>query len=139
MRRTLIGVLAAATVAVATACTSTACTSTGQPGGTGSEPPFLRGSGTLRVLAGSELADLRPILDQARQATGVTVELTQIGTLDGIEKVATGAAVRDFDAIWFSSNRYLELHPGAASRIDVSTKVANSPVVLGLRAPVARE
>jgi Ca-activated chloride channel family protein len=104
-----------------------------------SEGPFKKGSGTLRVLAGSELHDLQPILDDVKAATGVTVKLTEIGTLDGIERVAAGTAVRDQDAIWFSNNRYLELHPKAAGRIDVSTKVANSPVVLGLRAGKAKE
>ncbi|MDQ7903013.1 substrate-binding domain-containing protein [Phytohabitans sp. ZYX-F-186] len=104
-----------------------------------SEGPFKKGSGTLRVLAGSELHDLAPILDDVKAATGVTVELTEIGTLDGIEKVAAGTAVRDHDAIWFSNNRYLELHPEASGRIDVSTKVANSPVVLALRDSKAKE
>ncbi|GAA4468189.1 VWA domain-containing protein [Phytohabitans houttuyneae] len=104
-----------------------------------SEGPFKKGSGTLRVLAGSELNDLQPILDDVKSATGVTVKLSEIGTLDGMEKVAAGTAVRDQDAIWFSNNRYLELHPQASGRIDVSTKVANSPVVLGLRAGKAKE
>ncbi|GAA4713106.1 substrate-binding domain-containing protein [Phytohabitans rumicis] len=112
---------------------------TGKPEPNASEGPFKRGSGTLRVLAGSELTDLQPILEEAKAATGVTVKLTEIGTLDGIERVAAGTAGRDQDAIWFSSNRYLELHPDAAGRIDVSTKVANSPVVLGLRASVAKQ
>src|SRR5262249_39414653 len=52
-----------------------------------SEGPYLRGSGTLRVLAGSELTDLQPILDQAQAATGVTVQLTVTGTLDGVQTV----------------------------------------------------
>jgi len=103
-----------------------------------SEGPFKKGSGTLRVLAGSELDDLQSILDDVKAATGVTVKLTEIGTLDGIERVAAGTAARDQDAIWFSNNRYLELHPKASGRIDVSTKVANSPVVLGLRASKAK-
>ena len=94
-----------------------------------SEGPFKKGSGTLRVLAGSELHDLQPILDDVKAATGVTVKLTEIGTLDGIERVASGAAVRDQDAIWFSNNRYLELHPQASGRIDVSTKVVIPQVV----------
>ncbi|MEV0609006.1 substrate-binding domain-containing protein [Polymorphospora rubra] len=135
MRRTPRLVLAAVLLALTAACTGDPAQPTPA---NGSEGPYLRGSGTLRVLAGSELADLRPILDEAREATGVTVQLTEIGTLDGIERVATGAAARDHDAIWFSSNRYLELHPDAADKIGVDTKVANSPVVLGLRASTAQ-
>ncbi|MEU7874002.1 VWA domain-containing protein [Dactylosporangium sp. NPDC049140] len=104
-----------------------------------SEGAFLKGSGTLRVLAGSELADLQPILDQARQATGVEVKLQATGTLDGVENVVSGNAAKSYDAIWFASNRYLQLHPGAGDKIGTATKVATSPVVLGLRETVAKQ
>lgn len=101
------------------------------------EPAFLKGSGTLRVLAGSELADLQPILDDAAAATGVTVKLTATGTLDGVESVVQGNAVKQYDATWFASNRYLQLHADAANRTGTATKVATSPVVLGVRKSVA--
>ena len=98
-----------------------------------------RGPAPCASLAGSELADLEPDPRRGEGRHRRHRQLTEIGTLDGIERVAAGTAVRDQDAIWFSSNRYLELHPDAAGRIDVSTKVANSPVVLGLRAGKAKE
>ncbi|MER7008530.1 VWA domain-containing protein [Dactylosporangium sp. NPDC000555] len=102
-----------------------------------SEGPFLKGSGTLRVLASSELADLQPVLADAKQATGVDVLLQATGTLDGVENVVSGNAAKQYDAIWFASNRYLQLHPGAGDKIGTATKVATSPVVLGLRQSVA--
>ncbi|GIJ44453.1 VWA domain-containing protein [Virgisporangium aliadipatigenens] len=96
--------------------------------------------GVLRVLAGSELADLeQPILKDVEKATGITVRLTYTGTLDGVEQVSSGAAGKNFDAIWFSSNRYLELQDGANGKIGTSTKVMSSPVILGLRTAQARE
>ena len=104
-----------------------------------SEGPYEHGSGTLRVLAGSELTDLQPILDQARAATGVTVQLTVTGTLDGVQAVVDGTASRKYDAIWFSSDHYLRLHPETAGRIGTETKIATSPVVFGLRASVAQQ
>jgi Ca-activated chloride channel family protein len=113
------------------------CTAT--PQAAKGEPPFLKGDGTLRVLAGSELADLQPILDDAARATGVTVKLTATGTLDGVESVVNGGAAKQYDATWFASNRYLQLHPDAASRTGAATKVATSPVVLGLRRSVAQQ
>jgi Ca-activated chloride channel family protein len=119
-----------------------ACTDAPKGGGAKPDPsegPFLRGSGTLRVLAGSELADLQPILDEARRATGVEVKLQATGTLDGIENVVSGNAAKQYDAIWFAGNRYLQLHPGAGDRIGTATKVATSPVVLGLRRSVATQ
>lgn len=95
--------------------------------------------GTLRVLAGSELADLQPILDEAARATGVSVKFSFTGTVEGAEKVANGTAEQGFDAVWFSSNRYLELVPDAQKRLGTPTKVMSSPVVLGLPAAKVRE
>ena len=41
--------------------------------------------GTLRILAGSELADMQPVLDEAEKVTGVKVKFTFTGTLEGAE------------------------------------------------------
>ncbi|GAA2608914.1 substrate-binding domain-containing protein [Dactylosporangium fulvum] len=112
------------------------CTGDEKPPQAG-EGPYLKGDGVLRVLAGSELADLQPVLDAAAAATGVTVKLSGTGTLEGVEAVVNGTAAEHYDAIWFASNRYLQLHPGAGNRIGTATKVAASPVVLGLRRSVA--
>ena len=49
---------------------------------------------TLRILAGSELADLAPILREAREETGVSVALNGGSDLDpaGIEKISGGSS-----------------------------------------------
>ncbi|GAB2804846.1 vWA domain-containing protein [Lentzea nigeriaca] len=95
--------------------------------------------GVLRVLAGSELADLQPVLDEAAKATGVTVKFSFSGTIEGADKVANGTADQGFDAVWFSSNRYLELVPDAQKRLGTPAKIMSSPVVLGLPAAKVRE
>ncbi|MEJ3659078.1 substrate-binding domain-containing protein [Actinomycetes bacterium KLBMP 9759] len=95
--------------------------------------------GLLRVLAGSELADMAPILDEAAEATGVHVDLQFAGTLDGAETVASGAAALSYDAVWFSSNRYLALRPEAQAKLGTATEIMSSPVVLGLRRSVAQQ
>lgn len=95
--------------------------------------------GVLRVLAGSELADLQPVLDEAAKATGVSVKFSFTGTIEGAEKVASGTAEQGFDAVWFSSNRYLELVPEAQKRLGTASKVMTSPVVLGLPTAKVRE
>ena len=95
--------------------------------------------GVLRVLAGSELADLQPVLDEAAKVTGISVKFSFTGTIEGAEKVASGAAEQGFDAVWFSSNRYLELVPEAQKRLGTPTKVMSSPVVLGLPAQKVKE
>lgn len=91
----------------------------------------------LRVLAGSELADLQPILDKVGKQTGVTVKLDFVGTLDGAEQVAKGGTDGKYDALWFSSNRYLSLTPAAWKKVGQSEKIMASPVVLGLKHSVA--
>lgn len=90
----------------------------------------------LHVLAGSELADLDPVLRDAAKATGVSVRFTYAGTLDGVRQVVSGQAGQRHQAIWFGSNRYLELRdrPSAAT----ATPIMSSPVVLGVRQEAAR-
>jgi Ca-activated chloride channel homolog len=102
-------------------------------------------SGTLRVLTGHSLyADsaLRAILDEARDAVGVQVELgDQEGTLVANEKILGGDLTKDYDAVWLPSNQYLMLDPRAAAKIDEKrTKpIALSPVVIGVRPEVAKD
>lgn len=88
----------------------------------------------FRILAGSEVADLEPLLKDS----GIEVDFTYTGTLDGAEQVARGDA-GDYDAIWFSSNRYLSLIDGAREKLSTQTKIMNSPVVLGLKPAKAAE
>ncbi len=94
--------------------------------------------GTLRVLAGSELADMQGVLEEAAKATGVTVKFSFAGTLEGAEQLATGAADGKYDAVWFSSNRYLSGIPDAAKRLGNQAKIMSSPVVLGLSTSTAQ-
>ncbi|SDK64787.1 substrate-binding domain-containing protein [Nonomuraea jiangxiensis] len=110
------------------------CGSGGDPGGQPADGPDV-----LRVLAGSEIKDLEPLLRRAEAEAGVKVRLTYTGTLDGAEQVAGGRADGNVDATWFSSNRYLSLIDGAASRLATQTKIMVSPVVLGLKPAKASE
>ncbi|MEV0620216.1 substrate-binding domain-containing protein [Nonomuraea sp. NPDC050404] len=97
------------------------------------------GPDVLRILAGSEVKDLEPLLKRAESEAGVQVKLTYTGTLDGAEQVASGRADGRLDAIWFSSNRYLSLIDGAQAKLSTQTKTMVSPVVLGLKPAKASE
>ncbi|MGA5868788.1 substrate-binding and vWA domain-containing protein [Streptomyces cinereoruber] len=113
-------------------------TATGGSCGPGDRPARTDGDtafqpGTLRVLASSELSDMEPVLEEARKATGITVRPTYTGTLDAVERIASGEAEKDFDAVWLSSNDYLRLRPDTARRITGETPVMASPVALGVR------
>lgn len=124
---------AVAVLALATACTPDPPRPPARSPAASPGPPA-----TLRLLAGSELADMQPILDEAAKSTGVTVEMDFTGSLEGAETVATGRADGRYDAIWFSSNRYLETIPEGKRRLSTATRVMTSPVLLGLRTSTAR-
>ncbi|MBB4922774.1 vWA domain-containing protein [Kitasatospora kifunensis] len=147
-RRGLVGALALGLAAAATGCdgdggkpkpgpspSTTPSTTTSAT----SSPTTSPSSGapyTLRILAGSELQDMQPVLEDVRKATGVTVQLSYTGTLDGAQTVSSGKADGTYDAIWFASNRYLRLDQSAAGKLLSDTSVMLSPVALGVRSSV---
>ena len=98
----------------------------------------LGGGPTLRVLAGSEVKDLEPILADMTRETGVRLEFEYIGTLDGTEALLAAGDSRQWDATWFPSNRYLTLFDEGQALIQASESIARSPVVLGLKRSVAQ-
>lgn len=136
-RRTFAPLLAA-TAALAVLLPLAACTP--DPAGPAPEPADdgRPRAGTVRVLASSELADMEPLLEEARKATGITVRPTWTGTLDAVERLASGKADGAFDAVWLSSNDYLRLNPEAARRVTSETPVMTSPVALGVRPATVR-
>src|SRR5262245_2199305 len=89
---------------------------------------------TLNVLAGSELRDIEPLLPDLEKKTGIHLNLTYIGTLEGAERIVNGDPA---DAAWFSHGKYIQLLPGAGSKIVASEKIALSPVVIGVKKSVA--
>jgi Ca-activated chloride channel homolog len=92
---------------------------------------------TLRVLASSDLADVRPLLAELRRDTGVDVELDLSGTVDAANALVPGAY--SHDAAWLSSDNYFQLRLRAAGvRPPLATKTMQSPVVLGVKPEVAR-
>lgn len=101
------------------------------------DPAYRKG--TLRVLASSELSDMRGVLDLAEKRTGVKVVPTYTGTLDAASLVASGKADGAYDAVWLSSNDYLRLHPGVDARITNATPIMSSPVALGVKASTVAE
>ncbi|HEX2313423.1 MAG TPA: extracellular solute-binding protein [Thermomonospora sp.] len=119
-------------VAVAAAAVLAGCSSGDD------EPGTVYREGELRILGGSELADLAPILRQAERDIGVRVRMTYAGTLDGVQQVVDGKADGRYEAVWFSSNRYLALHRDAQRRLRTATTTMASPVVLGVRQSAAK-
>jgi Ca-activated chloride channel family protein len=85
---------------------------------------------TLTILAGSELRDLEPLFEDIRRETGIQLEMTYIGTLDGAEQLISGA---ETDLAWFSHGKYITLLQGAGSRVVAQEKIMLSPVILGVK------
>lgn len=107
---------------VATACTN--------PRPNDRERPETR---TVRILASSELSDMKGLLARSTAKTGVRAKITWSGTLDATRQVASGEADKRYDGIWLATNDYLRLNPAAARRIATETPVMTSPVALGIR------
>jgi Ca-activated chloride channel homolog len=87
-------------------------------------------SKVMTVLAGSELSDLSPMLDEIQKNTGVRLQFQYTGTLDGAEQIMAGAK---FDLAWFSHAKYLNLMDGSKNRVLAQEKIMLSPVVLGIK------
>ncbi|MFF1874431.1 extracellular solute-binding protein [Streptomyces sp. CB03911] len=117
------------------------CTSTGPgPVRTSGDPvaPTAQ-AGVLRVLAGSELQDMAPVLEEARKATGVSVQFAWTGSLDGADAVSSGRADGKYDAVWFPSDHYLRLDDGGKAKLATESPVMVSPVAVGVRTSVLGE
>jgi Ca-activated chloride channel family protein len=97
---------------------------------------LLGSANTLTVLAGSELKDIEPLLDQIERETDVRLELEYIGTLDGAESLLSGA---EYDLAWFSHGGYLTLLQGGRGLVVTQEKTMLSPVVMGIKESRARE
>ena len=146
-RRRWLAVLLALGCALGCATTLPACTGgtpaasepQGQPAGEDpdSEPAVDVSGATLRVLAGSEVKDMLPVLEGAEEELGISVELEYMGTLDGTEAVMAGEG--DYDATWFPSNAYMSLFDEKSSLVSQETSIMRTPVVLGVKAERAAE
>ena len=88
---------------------------------------------TLTVMAGSELENLEPMFPDIERATGVALVMDYTGTLDGVDRLADGEEV---DLAWFSHAKYLTLVD--QERIVAQEKIMLSPVVMGVKASLAR-
>ncbi|MFD8699310.1 VWA domain-containing protein [Kitasatospora purpeofusca] len=141
MRRNGVrGLMAGLALLVATSVA--ACTSSPAPPpapGPTDPPAASAQPGVLRVLAGSELQDMAPVLEEAQKATGVTVQFAWTGSLDGADAVSAGRADGKYDAIWFPSNQYLHLDPGSRAKLLSETPIMTSPVAFGIRSAVLND
>lgn len=109
----------------------------GGPGAGGpADAPIERVEATLRVLAGSELADMGPVLAELEAETGVRLELEYEGTLQATKELISDDE-GGWDLAWLPSGRYLSLLPESEGLVSESASIMRSPVVLGLKPEAA--
>lgn len=96
--------------------------------------PAAGAEGVLRVLAGSELKDLEPMLVQTARDSGVNLQMSYAGTLDIVERLNGGEA---FDAILPASSAYPSL---ALEKLPLAReKLFYSRVALGIKSAKLHE
>ncbi|MFE6483155.1 substrate-binding domain-containing protein [Streptomyces sp. NPDC057757] len=129
-RRRAFAVLTTAALLAVSACTAESSPDPETP---------ERAPGTLRVLASSELSDMKPVLEKIRRETGITVKATYTGTLAAVDLLAEGKVDGSYDALWLSSNDYLRLRPDAAEKVVSETSIMSSPVAIGVKPATVSE
>ena len=90
--------------------------------------------GAFTVLAGSELKDVAPALEQAATAAGVPLKLSYAGTLEMVERINAG---EQYDAILPPNGAYPAL--ALANKPLAREKLFYSRVALGVKAPVLQK
>jgi len=92
---------------------------------------------TLKVIAGSELKDIEPMLATIKEKTGVQLQMEYSGTLDGAEKIVTQQ--EPYDVAWFSHAKYLSLLQAEKKLIQAQEKIAISPVIPAVKESLAQQ
>lgn len=98
---------------------------------------FTDNSSTLKIIAGSELKDLEPMLATIKEKTGVQLQLQYIGTLDGAEQIV--AQREYYDVAWFSHAKYLSLLQADKKLIQAQEKIGISPVIPAIKESLAKK
>lgn len=89
---------------------------------------------TLRILSGSENAELSDILDECGKSTGVNIEMTYKGSVDIMQELKNGAP--DYDAVWTASSLWISL--GDEKHLVKHDKsICTTPVIFGIKKSIA--
>jgi Ca-activated chloride channel family protein len=100
---------------------------------TGASPS---GTNVFRILAGSELKDVAAEVQQFASSKGMTVQMDYTGSLDAIDRLSEK---HNYDAVWVSHGKYLQIVPAVQAQIKSSEKTMYSRVVLGIKPEKAKE
>src|SRR5688572_18921547 len=68
----------------------------------------------FRILAGSELKDVESIIQRFANSNGLAISMEYTGTLDAVDRLQEK---HEFDAVWVSHGKYLQLVPGVRDQV----------------------
>ena len=92
------------------------------------------GGDVLRIISGSENAELEPILEDFAEEEGVRIEMTYQGSLDIMRLLGEDSI--PYDAVWPASSLWLNAGD-TGHRIKHAESVSITPVVFGIRKSLA--
>lgn len=84
----------------------------------------------LSIVAGSEVENIKPLIDQAAKDLGFPIEIKYSGTIEGVEAVKSSDS---YDIAWFGNSKYFYDTPESAKKIKQSEKIMLSPVIVGVK------
>ncbi|NEG56081.1 vWA domain-containing protein [Bifidobacterium platyrrhinorum] len=134
-------IAAAAAVVCAAAMMLTGCasggngakgagTSTSSDGGTTQTfTPASGSSGDIRIASGSENKEVAAAIQQAADASGVTVTMDYMGSLDIMNALESGAA--EYDAVWPASSMWISMGD-VKHLVKDAQSTSTTPVVFGI-------
>ena len=94
------------------------------------------GSSVLRIISGSENAELEPILEDFAERENIRIEMTYQGSLDIMRLL--GEEEIPYDAVWPASSLWLTVGD-TGHRIKHAESISITPVVFGIRKSLAEE
>ena len=94
------------------------------------------GSSVLRIVSGSENAELEPILEEFSSRENIRIEMTYMGSLDIMRLL--GEKEIPYDAVWPASSLWLTVGD-TEHRVKHTESISISPVVFGIRKSLAEE
>ena len=106
----------------------------GCDGDTQADTVLGSGRDVLRILSGSENAELEPILETFADKEGVRIEMTYQGSIDIMH--ALGEEEIPYDAVWPASSLWLQIGD-TGHRIQHAESISITPVVFGIRKSLA--
>src|SRR5699024_1631736 len=114
----------------------TGCGGSGQTAENEADTFLGNGRSVLRIVSGSENAELEPILTEFARQENVRIEMTYQGSLDIMRLL--GEEEIPYDAVWPASSLWLSVGD-TGHRIKHAESISITPVVFGIRKSLAED